>query len=1293
MATLVLSTLGNAIGSAVGGPVGGVIGRAAGSALGGALSGSGRKTRFVEGPRLSDVAGITSTEGDPIPRVYGRARIGGCLIWATRPLEVANTSVERAASPSKGSSGPRTVRTAYAYFANIAVGLCEGEIAAIRRIWADGTEIDRTRLTIRVHTGTADQAPDPLIVAKEGADDAPAYRGLAYVVFEGLPLADFGNRLPQFTFEVVRPVNGLCRLIRAVDLIPGAGEFVLDPAAVTVDLGCGRTQAANRHQLTHASDVLASLDALQALCPNLSRVAVVAAWFGDDLRAGRCRIAPRVETAVKTTSGDVWSVAGLSREAVGTVSLLPDGTTPAYGGTPSDAGLGRLVAVLSARGLDVVLYPFVMMDVPPGNALPDPRNAKASQPPYPWRGRITCDPAPGVAGSPDGTQGAETQVAAFFANGYRALMLHYADLAAGWIGEGARIAGFLIGSELVGLTRVRSASGYPAVAALRSLAAEVRRRVGAGVPLVYAADWTEYGAHVRDGGATIRFPLDDLFADSNIAAVGIDWYPPFTDWRDGPGHADLALAGDVHDRAYLKAAGASGEAFDWFYPDDTARAAQDRHPITDGAYGKPWIHRPKDLVGWWSNRHVERDGGVETRTTAWVPAGKPIWLTEVGVPAVDKGTNGPNVFPDPKSAENARPPFSRGVRDDLIPLRGLEAVLARFDPAAPGFAASDNPVSPVYGGRMVDPTRVFVWCWDARPFPVFSDMTATWADAPQWGLGHWITGRIEGCDLDLLIARLLAEFGVDNPVQVEAAAFCDGYAIDRPLTARGALEPLAQVFGLDVSATGGTLRLRGPRGDAPLPLAEADLVRTGEDAAILRRVRAEESTLPLGVGLAITDAGSLDYRRAEAAASRPAGGRRGHTALDTALVTRREVGDALAEDWLDRLIAARDSAVLTLSPRRQEVEPGDVLALPGDGMVVRVERIDDSPAGRRIEASRVPPRAGPSRALARSRTAPPAAVVPAAGAPFPVALDLPVDRGSPTALQYLAVAAEPWPGAMVVWRAEGEGAFAVQGTIDFPACLGRLLAPLPPGPLWRLDRGTRLPVMLRRAGALASVPLAAMLAGGNLFAVVAPDGTVEILSASGAEATGADTFRLTGLLRGLAGSEAAAARRAPTGSLIVRLDDGAVTPLVDRLDEAGRAFRYRIGAAGLDPGDPAMASLAATAGLAALRPLRPVHPRARRVGGDVRLTWIRRARRSADAWEPADIPLDEAAESYAVTLYANGTAIRSLTASGPALVYAAATETADFGGPQRALDVAVAQVGASAGPGPATRALVPIRTA
>jgi hypothetical protein len=793
----------------------------------------------------------------------------------------------------------------------------------------------------------------------------------------------------------------------------------------------------------------------------------------------------------------------------------------------------------------------------------------------------------------------------------------------------------------------------------------------------------------------VRFPLDDLFADPNIGAIGIDWYPPVSDWRDDPEHADGAAAGEITDRAYLRARGASGEAFDWYYADAADRAAQARRPITDGAARKPWIHRAKDLLAWWSNAHVERDGGVETRATAWVPRGKPIWLTEIGVPAVDKGTNGPNVFPDPKSAEGAYPPGSRALRDELIQLRGLEAGIARFDPAAPGFRETDNPVSPVYGGRMVDPDGIFVWAWDARPFPAFPTVGGVWADTANWRVGHWITGRIEGCDLDLLVLRILADFGFDAPVAVEAAAYLDGYVVDRPLTARGALETLAQVYGLDVSAVAGTLRLRGPRRDRPVVLAHSDLVRLSEDRPVLRQVRAEESALPRAVELGLTESESPDYRRAAAAAVRPAGQRRREIRIETAIVTRRETGDGLAEALLDRLVAARDSAVFTVSPRHVELEPGDLLAVPADvpgGHVLRkIDRIDDAPTGRRIEASGVPPRAGSGRGLPRTMAQ--GAVTPPAfpGPPFALALDLPADRGTPTILQHLAVAAEPWPGAVAVWRAEGAGPLALHRRVDYPACLGLTLSALPPGPLWRIQRGVRLDVTLRRGGALGSVGEDAMRAGGNLFALIGADGAVELLGAANAVLIGPDTYRLSGFLRGLAGSEAAAGRLCPAGSLIVRLDDGAAIPLIERLDEAGRAFRYRIGPADGDPADPAFTELAASAGLDALRPLRPVHLRARREADGVRLSWIRRARRDGDAWEPAEIPLDEP-EAYAVTVFsAAGEALRTLRAEAQHCLYA--DEAADFGGAQTHLDVAVAQLAAAAGPGPARRATIPVSSA
>ena len=111
MATLVLQTVGSVVGGMVGGPLGAMAGRALGGLAGAAIDNalmSGSEDKVVEGPRLKEIDGLTSTEGAPIPRVYGRARIGGQLIWATRLIEEANTKTER--SGSQGRQGDRRRR-------------------------------------------------------------------------------------------------------------------------------------------------------------------------------------------------------------------------------------------------------------------------------------------------------------------------------------------------------------------------------------------------------------------------------------------------------------------------------------------------------------------------------------------------------------------------------------------------------------------------------------------------------------------------------------------------------------------------------------------------------------------------------------------------------------------------------------------------------------------------------------------------------------------------------------------------------------------------------------------------------------------------------------------------------------------------------------------------------------------------------------------------------------------------------------------------------------------------------
>lgn len=521
MATIVLQYAGSALGTLIGGPIGGVIGRAAGAIAGNILDQKlfGSK-RHSEGPRLNDLRVMTSEEGAPIPRLWGRMRIAGQVIWATNYEEVAHTDTQKASG--KGGGGGKAKVTTYSYYANFAVGLCEGPVSRIGRVWADGKEIDISTYTTRLYTGSETQAPDSLVIAKEGTDQAPAYRGLAYIVFERMPLEAFGNRMPQLSFEVVGQGAGVESHIKAVNVIPGATEFGYDTALATRKPSAGVTEPENVHASAERSDWTVSLDSLTESCSNLAATSLVVSWFGTDLRVGNCQVKPGVENTTKVTSPATWSVSGVTRATAYQVSQVNGG--PAFGGTPSDESVLHAIADLKARGLKPVFYPFILMDVPQGNTLPDPYGA-AAQSPYPWRGRITCHPAPGRPGTVDKTAAAATQLANFIGTAqpshfaisgtsviysgpaewsYRRMILHYAKLCA----LAGGVEAFIIGSELRGLTTLRSAaSTYPFVSALMTLAAEVKAILPA-AKVSYASDWSEYFGHQPADGSNDAYFQD-----------------------------------------------------------------------------------------------------------------------------------------------------------------------------------------------------------------------------------------------------------------------------------------------------------------------------------------------------------------------------------------------------------------------------------------------------------------------------------------------------------------------------------------------------------------------------------------------------------------------------------------------------------------------------------------------------------------------------------------------------------------------------------------------------------------
>lgn len=1225
MAELVLGKAGAAVGAALLPKglsfLGGAIGRMAGVAI---------DARFlsppVEGPRVKEFHLTESREGTAIPVVYGRCRVGGQLIWATRFKERRDVG--------GGKGGPRVAT--YSYSLSFAVALCEGEVTRVSRCWANGEPFDLSRVTWRLYRGTEDQELDPLIEAIEVAGAAPAYRGLAYIVFEDMPVDEFGARMPQLSFEVIRPAGSgsdrLEMMARGVNMIPGSGEFALATDVVRRRIGPGREIAENLHGAETRSDFEASLEQLQAELPNVSRVNLVVAWFGSDLRCGECLIRPGVEVEDKTTVPIAWSVVGIDRDDAYVVSTT-DGRSN-YGGTPSDNSVRQAVAMLQESGYHVTLYPFLLMDIPAGNSLPDPHGGP-EQLAFPWRGRIVP-----IAGDVD------EQVETFFGR-YRAFVLHYAGLA-----EDVGAEGILIGSELVGLTRAVSGGGYPAVEALRVLAEDVRGVVGPDVEISYAADWTEYGAHVVEDD--VAFPLDALWADDAIDYIGLDWYAPMADWRDSEGHVDASI-GDPRSRAYMASNIAGGEAFDWHYPDEAARLAQDRLTISDGDYGEPWVFRQKDISAWWSHAHHPRAGGARSPTpTAWVAGMKPVRFVEMGCPAVDKGANQPNVFYDPKSSESALPHFSDGSRDDLVQRRAIEAFHSHWsDPA-------NNLMSSVYGERMMPEDGVALWAWDARPFPSFPTLKDVWGDAGNWRLGHWLNGRVGPALLSDVVADICERVGADVDVS-GLDGVVSGYSFGGPVSARAVLEPLAAVYGIDATERGGEIAFRMRDVDA-YEIDAGRLVEENGPALVVTRSGMED--IHVRVRLRFVDA-EADHGPGVVTSSGLAAAEL--VDVEAAIALDRDQAERCAEALAQQITLQREQARFAMAADGLEIEAGDVVVLDGVGW-----RVTEVSQGASIGFAAV--RAGQPMGPVRTGAGPATPVIAAAPIEPDVAIvDGPPLPGQEDDLRPIGFAfADPWTGPVIFSAGSDATLLSERGRIDRPCTMGRLVSGLYPHVSGRWQE-TSVWVSVSGDG-LSSRSENAVLNGGNV-ALVETESGWEMLQFLEAALVDADTYKLSGLLRGQQGSEDALAAGAAAGSRIAFLT-GSETRLGVTDWERGLDLQWRAGRES-SAGAGEWSSTHGHQG-AARRAWSPSHLTATWNGEDLALAWIRRARKDGDAWTPGE-PVHEWLEAYRIRV-SGGVSLRQWDVSEGSAIYTAGDLATDFPAGGSAL-IEVAQIGANGEPG------------
>ena len=1265
MATVFLQVVGTAIGGAAGGALGAALGRVAGAYAGSAIDQKlFSKDRVIEGPRLEDTRIQTSTSGKAIPKIYGNNRVAGEIIWATRFEEITSTT----RSGGKGGGAPATTSATYTYLANFAIGICEGPVAGVRRIWVDGKEMDQTRIEFRFYNGSESQQPDPLIEAKQGSGNAPAYRGTAYAVFEGFSLQEYGNRIPQFSFEILRPVSDLTTSIRTITVIPGSTEYGYDTIEIEGGDDLGNFQIHNRNNTIADTDWKASIDELQSVCPNLEKVALVVTWFGNDLRADNCVLRPGVTDRI----GPAWSVAGNERHEAHLISKHKD--KAAFGGTPDDASVLRAIADLKSRGLKVVLYPFIMMDIPEDNQLPY-LGAAGPQPAFPWRGEISCSPAIGVSGSADQTALARSQIDSFLADNagnYRSLILHYAILGT----QAGGIDGFLIGSEMRGLTQVRDEDGkFPFVEGLIDLAADVKQMLGEQCVVTYGADWSEYfGFHPQDGSNDLIFNLDPLWASENMDAVGIDNYMPLSDWREAgdPGRPDVFSPYDIN---YLKQGIAGGEGYDWYYSSDSDRVDGIRTQITDGL-GEPWVWRNKDLASWWSLPHHERINGVRSSNqTEWQPKSKPIIMTELGCPSVDLGGNQPNVFIDPKSSQSFFPRFSRGARQDLAQQRFLKAHFDYWSPASKNFDSSKNPASDQYSGRMISTKDISPWAWDSRPFPWFPQQLDIWSDGTNWQTGHWLNGRITGCPVDELIVRILSDYGYHNVV-CHVDGFIDGYIVPDAVSARAAISPLLELFNIQVIEQGDKLVFQDAGYSSRAMLAASELVQENDTPKI---VSSRDGELELPAQALVSHSSMLaDYHQSASESRRLEGGSKRQIIMQVPVVMPEETAVALADLRLRESWVGRETRRVSVSPSQMSLGIGDVIDDETGSWLVENAEIGVStelslkrvPSHRQFNAPRVHVKASDVKASSF-------------GKPLAILMDLPLlgDANQNKFHGHIAVHADPWAQNYALLSSPNSNGFELRAPVNQHATIGVLQEPLVSGPAGIWDRKNTLLVKLL-ANSFASAERLPVLNGENALAVESVNGEYEVLQFTNAELQPDGSWRLFQLLRAQLGTSLAAEAGAIVGAKVVLLDN-AVTSFALGSSNIGLELNWKTGPT-IDPiGAKTYIEQSFTFRGISHRMFEPAHLRfVKTSGGDHNFTWLRRGRVNSDSWETVEIPLDAGSELYSIRVIAGDESIlREWQVAQPQTEYTLSDRELDMGDPNASYRIEVAQIGDDGRPG------------
>ena len=561
----------------------------------------------------------------------------------------------------------------------------------------------------------------------------PAFRGLSYIVFKNFLLSEYNGRIPNLEFEVSRNINKLHQDVTVEEKIK---SICLIP-------GSGEfiydTNIQTKRPNININGI--SFDYGNAYnINNHSNIPVADAIVSlNNLQ----NTLPNVEwiSVVISWFGNSLDIATCNIYPATEFNDSSHHTSPATWKVKNFNRNNAQQITLNADGNPI--YGGTVNDSSLLNFLKELRKRKYKIMLYPiilmdienkpWRGRLT---------------GNANEISNFFQKdtGYNNFILHYAQLTYNLIDV------ISIGSELKELTKLSTnQSVFPAVDELINLSSQVRTIISSNTKITYASDWSEY--HSVNG----IYNMDPLWSSEYIDYIGIDAYFPLTNTVqpiNGFTKPDIISAWD------------SGEGIEYYYEDQENKI--NKIPFSSQDYA--W----KNIYHWWNNHHINPDSSQ----TSWQPRMKKIWFTEFGFPSIDACSNQPNVFIDSESIESKYPYLSNHNIDFLAQRTAIEATIDRWKD-------SDMVIN------------MFLWTWDARPYPQFPALFKIWQDSKNWETGHWIQGKFGNTLLlsafikDLLIQANIPSEKIDVS---QISDILEGYKIDSNNTVQNIITKLQNIF-------------------------------------------------------------------------------------------------------------------------------------------------------------------------------------------------------------------------------------------------------------------------------------------------------------------------------------------------------------------------------------------------------------------------------------------------------------------------------------------------------------------